>query len=638
MKIADVLRNADAVQHSRAFKIAASVLLILLAVGAFSAYAIGVSTGRIDRADAVIETLGPDMTQEQRVELFRNVLAGGSDVTAVAIASAASLIVALVVVWLGLGLTYLLLGLVTAVAVFFLWPFEATNVAARLLIGIVALSASFTALIQGLRVLFSPHTPTLAVARNVLAEAVRMKISLVFIVLLLIGLAALPALLDPEQPLRYRVQSFLQWSTGGAFWVLAILTLFFGVATVTFEQREKVIWQTMTKPVAVWQYLLGKWLGVAGLNAVLLAVCASGIFLFTEYLRSQPALGEREAYVASDGAVSEDRLKLETEILQAREQLYIEYPQEFSLDSDVFQRNLDQRIENEQLTDPNFASTPGTRLKLAETLIEEAKEGYRAIAPGDERVFRFTGLSDARERAAPIIFRYKVDAEGNRPDIFFSMSFVLPDGQTVIRETGLGFYHNIQLSPEYISPDGELFIRVLNGKIVNTPRGPMIEPNSSTARFPADGLIASYVVGSYQANYLRVVFILWVKLAFLAMLAVTTGTFLSFSVASLVSFGVFLLAELSRFIGDAADYYGTKDIEGNVRIYRIVGTYAGEAVGWMFNTYAQLRPTNNIVEGIFLPWSAAFKGIAVLGGFTVAFYLLGIAIMKRRELAVYSGQ
>ena len=48
-----------------------------------------------------------------------------------------------------------------------------------------------------------------------------------------------------------------------------------------------------------------------------------------------------------------------------------------------------------------------------------------------------------------------------------------------------------------------------------------------------------------------VVVVLWLKRAFLAMVAVTASTFLSFSVASLMAFGTFLVADTT----DAAGLY-----------------------------------------------------------------------------------
>ena len=111
-----------------------------------------------------------------------------------------------------------------------------------------------------------------------------MKISVVFIVILLVLMALIPNSLTEDQPLRFRVQQWLSYGLGFSYAVLALLTLFLSVATVAFEQRDKIIWQTATKPVASWQYVLGKWSGVMVLNLVLLSVSAGGVYIFTEFL------------------------------------------------------------------------------------------------------------------------------------------------------------------------------------------------------------------------------------------------------------------------------------------------------------------------------------------------------------------
>ena len=95
----------------------------------------------------------------------------------------------------------------------------------KLSIAIVASFLALPAASQTLRYLLARGHPVFAIARNVLVESVRLKISLVFIVLLVFFLAGLPFFLDPAQPLRYRVQMFLTYGTGGAFWTLALLTV-----------------------------------------------------------------------------------------------------------------------------------------------------------------------------------------------------------------------------------------------------------------------------------------------------------------------------------------------------------------------------------------------------------------------------
>src|SRR5690606_452420 len=323
--IRDRLRALLRIQRTTRFRVVATALIV-----AFAALSLGawlVLAHAPDTAEAAQRVAG-EATADREAALrattgaaaVRELLGAASPVVAVSMIIGAVTAIALIVTWLGVLLTYLMLGVVALVIVAPLWLLPQAREVALVLGGAIALTGAFAALLQGARALLGFRTPVCAVAQTVLAEAVRMKISVVFIVMLVFLLAALPAYLDASRPLRYRVQTFLQWGTSGAYWLLLFLTLFFSIATVAFEQRDKVIWQTMTKPVRPLEYLAGKWLGVISLNAALLLATASGVFLFTEYLRNQTAHGEVAPYRAleSEGPVSTDRRLLETQVLTAR--------------------------------------------------------------------------------------------------------------------------------------------------------------------------------------------------------------------------------------------------------------------------------------------------------------------------------
>lgn len=642
MTLGERWRALDRAQHTRLFKLVASAVILALAALAYGSYVVAVTSGQSDPERLLVQRLGIDTAaneRDPRLELLTGIVAGSSDLTAVGVATAVGAGVALVVVWLGLGVTYFGLLVAASVVAAPLWFFDATEVYGRLLLGLVALTASFTALTQGLRTLLGGHTPMLAVARNVLAEAVRMKVSLVFIVLLIVGLAAMPGLLDADQPLRYRVQSFLQWGTGFSYWTLGLLVVLFGTATVAFEQRDKIVWQTMTKPVSSWQYVFGKWLGVAGLAAVLLTVCASGIFLFTEYLRRQPAVGERQAYVAREGDITEDRLILETQVLTARTGAQAEIPEELAIDSPAVAEAVETRIERTRLSDPDFAATRSEVASLTRAVHEEMLTAYRSLDPGVDRRYEFHGLQKAKERNVPITFRYRIDAEGNRPDRIYTMSFVMPDGRVIVRESGLGFIHNVTLSPQYIDEDGVLVVDIINGELRQAQSGAVaVVPNAFAVTMPAEGLDVTFEVGSFQMNYLRAIAVLWAKLAFIAMVAIWSATFLSFPVAAVVTGGVFIVAEGAGWLGQAADQYGYTDTLGNFEAHKAVTTTVSIAVAAVFEPYANLKPINHIVDGIRLPLTRMGHGLAVLLGLVGVFYVLASLIFRRRELATYSGQ
>jgi hypothetical protein len=137
-----------------------------------------------------------------------------------------------------------------------------------------------TALTLG-RLLLRYGTGPMAVARTVLDEAIRMKLALVFIVLLVLVLPILPFVLGGEEPLRYRVQSFLTYSLTATATLLSLMTIFLACRTLTREVEDKQLFTLAVKPISRTGFLFGKWLGIIVLNGVLLATAALAIYCFT---------------------------------------------------------------------------------------------------------------------------------------------------------------------------------------------------------------------------------------------------------------------------------------------------------------------------------------------------------------------
>ena len=654
MTLRERLSLLNRIQQSRTFKVVASCVVIALAITLYVTHIVRQNAATPEQTNAAVqpstseappakvEAAGSDAERAAQAEAEKaarseieaiqravnSVVEGRKQATQVGVTILALTGIALVAIWLGLGLTYLgLIGLTLAVV----WPMTLVpnlRGAARLLGGAVALTAAFTVLMAAMRVLLSAPGAMFAVAKNVLAEATRLKITLVFIVLLIFMLAALPGLMDPGSPLRYRVQSFLQWGTGGAFWIIAILTLVFSVSTVAFEQRDKIIWQTITKPVAHWQYLLGKWIGIMALNFALLSVCGTGVYIFTEYLSSQPAIGEVEGMQGDGQAMSEDRMILHTQVLVSRRAIEASPP---ALDEKIFEQNVTARIDAEK-ANPYFQDTPERRAQLRLELLKSTLREFRSVPPAQAQRFRFEGLEEAKVIGKPLTLRYKIDAGSNRPDMPYRVTLMFANGARTVRETALGQTHSIPVLPTVIDQDGVIELDIANGDV---ERG---VTNPETMNFPPGGLEISYIVSGYGANFARVMVVLWVKLGFLAMLGITGATFLSFSVASLLAFTTFLSAEGAKFLADSLEQFDDTSASGGFHLIKTPIGAIGKSVAWLFSNYADLRPTQRLVDGVLLDWASVSSGTAVLLLWTVGLFLVATAIFKRRELAIYSGQ
>lgn len=652
MTLTDLAGRLNVLQRTFRFKVVASVVVAALAIGGYSAWLIYLNAPErlaSEQAAAQPQPTGAP-TAEQRdgaggaapaksidrpvtTDDLRRVLGSRSAAYGVAVGVFGGAGLAILVIWLGLGLTYLGLMIVGSIVAIPLTLFPPTRGLGQMLLGVVALTAGFTALMQGARLLLSADLPSIAIARNVLAEAVRMRVSVVFIVMLILLLAALPGALNADQPLRYRVQSFLQYSVSGTFWVLALMTLFFAAGTVAFEQRDKVIWQTMSKPVSPRQYLFGKWLGVITLNAVLLTVSASGVFLFTEHLRGLPAQGEERPFVNADGtsAPTTDRLLLHTQVLVARagvEPAFDSMPREELL------RRVGEARKAAVDRDPSLAQDKDALTAFENNIAQEQLKAWdqeqRTISPGHYRSYVFRGLSTPRERGLPLTLRYNIVSGGNNPSDLYRVTFRIA-GDVVQRQVVLNSPQVIPFHSEAIDPEGRVTVEVYNGDPATG------EVNMWSIQFPPDGLEILYVAGGYESNFARVMVVNWAKLAFIAAVAIGAATFLSFPVACLLAMLVLFAAETAGFLNQSLDYYQFHDNEGKLDLFSSAIRIGALPVAWAFRSYADLNPTANLVDGRLVPWTGVGRAVLMLGVWSMIAMGAGWAIFRKRELATYSG-
>lgn len=663
-----------------AFKVAASVLAVVLAVAGVATYGVSMAAMRSElptlsvpaapaAGDAAatksgekplaataqdVQAVAAERAAEKSAlavaESINGILARRLSMGAVSVAALAALGVALAVIWLNLTLTYLAVAVIGLTVAWPMMRFGSTTVqaAGTVLAGGLALGASFAALVQLLRTVLMASHPVLAIARNVVDEAVRMKVSLVFIILLICMLAALPTVLDSTAPLRYRVQGFLSYGLTGAYWITLIMAVFLGCATVAFEQRDKIVWQTMTKPVTAWQFVVGKWLGVWAVAALLLGVSACGVFLFTEYLRNQPAQGEVRAFVAEGGqAISSDRLLLETQVLTARRAALPAPP---VLKEAEVEKELDRRVQNALASDSSLSDNDATRSRLRmeqrAAFLTEVSQRYLAIPPGTAQTYVFTDLGVVREQNLPMTLRFKVNAGANLPTETYKLTFLIDQMQPFVLESRLGLMqtqtippisvllpNDVPDDPRVVSGNGVLRVQIVNGD-VRTGR-----VNPETISFAGTDFQVSYAVDTFGANFLRAVLILWLRIGLLTAVAVMAGTFLSFPVAVLVSFGVLFMAESVNFMAAAMDSFVPFDIiTREVQWYKIPAYWIGTAVVWVMDFYGRIRPSEAVIEGKLVPWFQVTSALFTLGLLTLTILAGATAIFRRRELAIYSGQ
>ena len=128
-----------------------------------------------------------------------------------------------------------------------------------------------------------------AVARNLIREVLRMRFLMAFVVVMTgcytFGLALW--LYSGTGPVNELVQTFLGYSFRFMSWFLSLLTIFLAIATIAREIKRKEIFTVTTKPVSRGGILVGKFLGLALFNAVLVAGTVLLIYALARVLASE---------------------------------------------------------------------------------------------------------------------------------------------------------------------------------------------------------------------------------------------------------------------------------------------------------------------------------------------------------------
>ena len=224
-----------------------------------------------------------------------------------------------------------------------------------------------------------------AIALISLRNAIRSRVVALLLIILLIGIIAIPLTVKSDGTLMGYVHILVRYTLGFSIGVLMLATVWAGCAAIAVEIQRRQIQLLVTKPVTAAQIWLGKWLGLVILNGSALAVCAITTYGLLRW-------NTRAACLHAD-----DRQQLATEIMVARICLT---PQPFALEERV-QTRFDELQTRGELPTNVPPNTVLTELKqLAQT---EA----HTVLPGGKLTWRFD-LPSTLKYPATFQLRYKI--------------------------------------------------------------------------------------------------------------------------------------------------------------------------------------------------------------------------------------
>ena len=179
----------------------------------------------------------------------------------------------------------------------------------------------------------------LAIAGIAIRNAVRSRIVIILLGILLLVIVGLPLTVKGDGTLAGQVRILLGYTLGLVSFILSLATLWAGCAAVSLEIQERQIHLIVTKPVHRVQIWLGKWLGLLILNAVLVAfsgVVVYGLLRWTtrpEKLTAEQRTELRENTLVACTTLKpepvnvDDEARAELEALRARNSLPPDAPE-----------------------------------------------------------------------------------------------------------------------------------------------------------------------------------------------------------------------------------------------------------------------------------------------------------------------
>jgi len=449
-----------------------------------------------------------------------------------------------------------------------------------------------------------------AVARNTLAQALRMKIAAVVVLLLLILLPLMSMVMDGDGTLLGKLQTFTSYGLGLISLLLCILTIAISTFTLSNDIKRKHIFLVITKPIRRRQLILGKLVAVILLNVTLLGIFSGVLYACTLLIPRMAGAAEGDkirakaefftSRVGIKAAFDKDLLSVRAKSRYEELEKSGQIPEQMSYGR-IMGELFGQEMMKAKKVDPGEVKEweyENVRVKSPDdpnTLLFVRYKYQTAVTPPDEKVFGMWRIGDLRQ--------LRGGAKLTTP-IY-----------NIEQAEAIGVIHEFAIPTNAIADDGYLGIAFFNNPSLN-----------QTTIIPEE-LEVLYQTGGFTENFIRAVLMILMRLIFLAVLGISLTTWLSFPVAVLVCVSVFFVGLTNGFILDAIDSLGATA--------GIIYSLSVKPLLWLLPQFdGDYNPNGYIVDGRTIQWTfLATTAIVTLLIKGLLMLFVGMLIFSRREVA-----
>ena len=448
-----------------------------------------------------------------------------------------------------------------------------------------------------------------AVAKNTFVSSMRMRIAIVFMLLLIVLLPILSMMSTGDGTAMGRLQSFISYGLGLVAFLLSVLTIIVSCYTLSSDIKHKQIYTVVTKPIRRYELVVGKVLGVVVLNVLLLFVFSSVIYVLTLQMPHFTKTDETEI------------TRLNNEFFTARTALRVNIDEQ-AVESRVLE-TYNELKKTDQLDESRSKEQVLSELRDAEKYSRHSAEPggivlweFEKVKPFDVNESIFIRFKFNASRTPPDKNIYGVWYIGDYRQIKYGESKIQAPIYKLPRKDMVDSLHEFQVPADAVAADGYLAAVFYN------------EPtNDTTVIFPVeDGFEVLYKAGGFSGNFVRAVLIIFARLVFLACLGVSLSTWVGFPVAVLCSFTVFFTGIINGFVVQSFSYLGQ-----NLAVFY---TYTIKPMIWLLPKFDESFNINRyIIDARLIRYGFLVLAVGSLVIKSLILLLAGFLIFAKREIA-----
>lgn len=459
--------------------------------------------------------------------------------------------------------------------------------------------------------------PLVAVVALTWKAAFRYRLFVAVTLLLVGSVVLLPMILKDDGTARGFTQILITYTLSVITGLLGFATLWLSCGVLARDIEECQVQMLVVKPIPRWQIWLGKWLGIVGLNAALLAISGGSVYGLLMYRAStlpaeQQEVLENEVFVARAG-FKENVMPIE----------------------EVVERVIADRTTGVNTNDMDFYF-------VRREIEESVRATFQVVPPGNVRRWTIpmaTAIPTLGRE--PIYLRVKFYGANTNAMTEHYGEWAIGSGDDVIRSEvaplAANTFHEVQVPITRLGPDASAAdLLNSNGELIVE----FTNRDNQAVIFPLeDGMEVMYREGGFELNFIRGLLIILFWLSLFAALGLAASSYMSFPVACFFSLGLLIVVFSGGAIASSIQE-GTvfgRDHETGAAAPTALDEVVMPVYKGMLSVISLVEgysPVDKLSSGRSITWdnlaAAFFRIVVLLGG---VFSLAGMALFSRRELA-----